>query len=190
MASMMILGSVPLYNIMAVIVLTLFSGDGKKLDGRTLRSALVKIVTNPIIIGIVAGMVWSLLRFPMGTILSKTFTNVSNLASPLGLISMGASINFHKIKGRLLPAIAASGIKLFGLCAIFLPIAIHLGFRTEKLTAILVMLGSATTVTSFVMARNMGHEGVLTSNTVLITTLGSSFSLTFWIFLLRSRGLV
>ena len=31
-------------------------------------------------------------------------------------------------------------------CAIFLPIAVKLGFRTDKLVAILIMLGSATTV--------------------------------------------
>ena len=58
------------------------------------------------------------------------------------------------------------------------------------MVAILVMLGSATTVSCFVMARNMGHEGVLTSSVVAITTFGSAFTLTFWLYLLRSLGLV
>jgi hypothetical protein len=65
-----------------------------------------------------------------------------------------------------------------------------MGFRNEELVAILVMLGSATTVSSYVMARNMGHEGVLSSTTVMLTTLLSAFTLTFWLWLLRSLGYV
>jgi predicted permease len=126
----------------------------------------------------------------MPTNLNKTLTNIGNLASPLGLMAMGASIDFKKVGGELRPDIIASFMKLVGLCAIFLPIAVALGFRNEKLVAILIMLGSATTVSSFVMARNMGHEGTLTSNTVVITTICSAFTVTFWIYLLRSLGLI
>lgn len=77
-----------------------------------------------------------------------------------------------------------------GLAALFLPIAVSMGFTQEKLVAILVMLGSATTVSCFVMAKNMGHEGTLTSSAVMLTTLGSAFTLTGWLFLLRSMGLI
>ena len=76
------------------------------------------------------------------------------------------------------------------LAGVFLPIAVALGFRTEKLIAILVMLGSATTVSSYVMARNMGHKGVLTSSVVMLTTLLSAFTLTGWLYLLKVQGLV
>lgn len=63
-------------------------------------------------------------------------------------------------------------------------------FRNEELIAILVMLGSATTVSSFVMARNMGHEGTLSSGVIMMTTLLSAFTLTMWLDVLRSFGLV
>ena len=65
-----------------------------------------------------------------------------------------------------------------------------MGFRKEELVAILVMLGSATTVSSFVMAKNMGHEGTLTSSTVMLTTLFSAFTLTGWLYILRSFALI
>ena len=73
---------------------------------------------------------------------------------------------------------------------IFLPIAVMLGFRNQELVAVLVMLGSATTVTCYVMARNMGHEGVLSSSIVMITTFCSAFTLTGWLWLMRSMGLI
>ena len=56
--------------------------------------------------------------------------------------------------------------------------------------AILVMLGSATTVSCYVMAKNMGHEGVLSSSVVMLTTLLSAFTLTGWLYVLRSSGLI
>ena len=186
MAPLMIVGAVPLYNIMAVVVLELTNPEHKGIDKQVLKKTLIGVITNPILIGIIVGMVWSLLRIPLPNILDKTLTPVGNLATPLGLMAMGAAFDFKKAAGEIKPAVFASFMKLFGFVIIFIPAAVALGFRTEKLVAILVMLGSATTVSSYVMARNMNHEGVLTSSTVMLTTLFSSFSLTLWLFLLKS----
>ncbi|MCI6637127.1 MAG: hypothetical protein MSH32_02335, partial [Lachnospiraceae bacterium] len=93
-------------------------------------------------------------------------------------------------RGKLAPILVGSFLKLVGYTAIFIPIAIWLGFRQEKQIAALIMLGSASTVAGYVMARNMNHDGVVSSGIVVITTLGSVFTLTFWIWLLRSLGMV
>lgn len=190
MAPLMIIGSVPLYNIMAVVVLAFFQPERKRLDAALLRKTLKGIVTNPIIIGIAAGLLWSALRIPMPSILQKTVSSLGSVASPMGLMAMGATFDFRKTFRKPAPAITAAVIKLVGFCAVFLPIAAALGFRDEKLVAILVMLGSATTVSSYVMARSMGHDGALSSGVVMLTTLFSAFTLTFWLWLLRSLGLV
>ena len=58
MAPLMIIGSVPLYNVMAVITLSLFAPGGGKLDTAKLIRTLKGIATNPIILGILTGMVW------------------------------------------------------------------------------------------------------------------------------------
>lgn len=190
MAPLMIIGSVPLYNIMAVVVLSFFQPERKPLDAALLKKTLKGIVTNPIILGIAAGLLWSALRLPMPAILNKTVTSLGGVASPMGLMAMGATFDFKKAFGKLAPSVTTAVIKLVGFCAVFLPLAVALGFREEKLVAILVMLGSATTVSSYVMARSMGHEGTLSSSTVMLTTLFSAFTLTFWLWLLRSQGLI
>ena len=189
-APLMIIGSVPLYNIMAVAVLSFFSPERKKLDGGTVKKTLKGIVTNPIIIGILIGMIWSLLRLPLPEIAAKTVSSIGATATPLGLMAMGASFDFRKALGQKGPALAASFLKLIGFCAVFLPIAAAMGFRQEKLVAILIMLGSATTVSCYVMAKNMGHEGTLTSSAVMLTTLGSAFTVTAWLYILKSLGLI
>ena len=59
MAPLMIIGSVPLYNIMAVVVLSVFKPGNNSFDKALVKKTLKGIATNPIIIGIVAGFVWS-----------------------------------------------------------------------------------------------------------------------------------
>ena len=190
MAPLMIIGSVPLYNIMAVVVLSFFSPERKGLSKEVWLKTIKGILTNPILIGIVVGILWSLLHLPMPTMLDKTVTSIGNVATPLGLMAMGATFNYKEALGDLKPALCASFIKLFGFCAMFLPLAIYLGFQGEKLIAILVMLGSATTVSCFVMAKNMGHTGTLTSTVVMLTTIFSGFSITMWLYILKTLQLL
>lgn len=190
MGPLMMLGCVPLYNVMAVLVLSLMGGSPKGLDRKQLRHALKGIVTNPIIWGIVLGFAWALTGLKMPVMFQTTIEYIGRLASPMGLLAMGASLNFGSIRGRLAPILTGSLLKLIGFAALFLPVAIWLGFRTEKLIAALIMLGSASTVAGYVMAKNMGHDGVVSSGIVMITTLCSVFTLTFWIWLLRSMGFV
>lgn len=190
MAPLMIIGSVPLYNIMAVVVLSLFKPGNNSFDKALVKKTLKGIATNPIIIGIVAGFVWSALKLPMPSILHKTVSSIGATATPMGLMSMGATFEMKKATSKIKPTLVAVFMKLIGFCAIFLPVAAMLGFRNEQLIAILVMLGSATTVSCFVMARNMGHEGTLSSGVIMLTTLLSAFTLTMWLDVLRSFGLV
>ena len=190
MAPVMIIGSVPLYNIMAVVVLSFFKPGQSKIDKEVLKKTLKGIITNPIIIGIVVGLLWSACRLPFSGIPAKTVTSIGNMATPMGLMAMGATFDIHKASAKAKPSIVAAVMKLVGFAAVFLPIAVGLGFKNEEIVAILVMLGSATTVSSYVMAKNMGHEGVLTASTVMLTTMFSAFTLTGWLYILKTLGIV
>ena len=71
-----------------------------------------------------------------------------------------------------------------------MPIAIWLGFRDAALTSLLLMTSTATAPASYIMARNMGCDGPLASNIVLLSTMFFSFTLAAWLFALRSFGLI
>lgn len=190
MAPLMIIGSVPLYNVMAVVILSFTNPEGAVLDRRMLGKTAAGILKNPIILGILTGMAWSLLGLKQPQIMEKTVSSLAGVATPLGLMAMGASFDLRQASQGVRAALGASAIKLVLLSASFLPAAVYMGFRQQQLVAILVMLGSATTVSCFVMARNMGHEGVLSSSAVAITTCGSAFTLTLWLDLIRTLGLI
>lgn len=192
MAALMIVGTVPLYNVVAVTALAVTSPDKDRSGGRKglLLSTVRSIATNPIILGIIVGISWSLLKIPQPVILSKSVTYLGNMATPLSLIALGASFKIGEAKGKLPVTVGIAFIKLLLFCGIFLPIAVKFGFRGEKLIAILVMLGSATTGSCFVMAKNLGHKGVITAFAVMLTTLLSAFTLTGWLFLLKTLGYI
>ena len=118
-APLMIIGSVPLYNIMAVVVLSFFKPGQKGMDKALIKKTLIGIITNPIIIGIVAGLLWSALKLPMPVILEKTVKNVAVLATPLGLMAMGASIEFKGAFENMRPVILAVLLKLVILAGVF-----------------------------------------------------------------------
>lgn len=190
MSPLMIAATVPLYNVMAVVLLSFFKPGGGSIDRKLIIKTLKGIVTNPIIIGIAVGILWSVLSLPKPQMIMKTVKYLTNVSTPMGLMAVGASFDIKKAFGKLKPAVTAAVLKLIVWCVIFLPLAIKLGFANDKLISILVMLGSPTTVSCFIMAKNMGHEGTLTSSTVMLTTMLSAFTLTGWLYILKVLGLV
>ena len=182
---LMILGTVPLYNIMSVLILSLTASRCSKPDKKLLQKSVMEIFTNPIIISIVLGLVLSLLRVQYPPILEKPLQMIANIASPLALIGLGGGFEGRKAIAKIKPTLVATFTKLFLWPAIFLPLAAYLGFRGEYIVALIIMLGSPTTASCYIMARNMKHEGTLTSSIVVCTTFLSSVSLTLWLFLLR-----
>lgn len=192
MSGLMILGSVPLYNIFAVIVLTLESPslDAKAGMGEKMKKSLKGIITNPILLGIAAGFVWSLLRLPMPTLANKTLTSIASLTSPLALLAIGAGFKGVEALAKLKPTAVATVVKLVVLPALFLPLAVRCGFTDQKLVALMIMLGSVTTPASYVMARQMGHEGSLTGSVCVTTTFFSALTLTFWVTWAHSLGYI
>ena len=66
MAPLMIIGAVPFYNVASVVVLTFRGKDQANVRGsKGIKKALINIITNPIIIGIVLGCVASLIHLKL-----------------------------------------------------------------------------------------------------------------------------
>ncbi|MGN0686074.1 AEC family transporter [Subdoligranulum variabile] len=187
MAPLMILGSVPLFNIFAVLILMIESPQEQHEAPRPAQ-LLYGVITNPILLGIIAGTIFSLLPVELPVIAEKTLDSLASLTTPLALLSIGASFEGPKALKKAGPTLVAALIKTVGLSAIFIPCALALGFREKELIALLIMLGSPTTPSSYVMAKNMGHEGVLTASAIAATTLLSALTLTGWIFILHGGG--
>ena len=189
MAPLMIVSAVPLYNILSVIILT-FSSSAKDSKNSNIKKACINVVKNPIIIGIFLGLPFSIFGINIPAIPLKAVTSIAQTATPIALLVVGAGFEGAKAIKKIKLTSIATFIKLVLLPLIFFPFAIAFGFRSSELVAILVMLGSPTTVTCYIMAKNMGNDEVLSSSIVVMATLLSSVTLTGWIFVLKVRGMI
>ena len=202
MAPLMIVSAVPLYNILSVIILTFSADMGKEAQknkltdnvsnskGSNIKKACINVVKNPIIIGIFLGLPFSIFGISTPPIPLKAVTSIAQTATPIALLVVGAGFEGAKAIKKIKLTAVATFIKLVLLPLIFFPFAIAFGFRGSELVAILVMLGSPTTVTCYIMAKNMGNDEVLSSSIVVMATLLSSVTLTGWIFVLKVMGLI
>lgn len=191
MGPLMIVSAVPLYNIFSVIVLTFEGARSGEVDPKQkIKAACINIAKNPIILGILTGLIVGLLGIDFPVIVDKTVNSVAQMATPLALITIGAGFEGRKALAKIRPTIAASMIKLVIQPLIFLPVAAWMGFRGEQMIAILIMLASPTTPSCYIMAKNMDNDGVLTASVIVMTTLLAAFTLTGWIFILKTVGLI
>ena len=191
MAPLMIVSAVPLYNILSVIILTFSADMGKGVNkGENIKKACLNVIKNPIIIGIFLGLPFSIFGISIPQIPLKAVTSIAQTATPIALLVVGAGFEGAKAIKKIKLTAIATFIKLVLLPLIFFPFAIAFGFRGSELVAILIMLGSPTTVTCYIMAKNMGNDEVLSSSIVVMATLLSSVTLTGWIFVLKVMGLI
>lgn len=197
MVPMMIMSAVPFFNVYSVLILGFspqVNAQGvllpAKREADAVKKACLNILKNPMILGIAAGLPFSLMGIRLPTALNSAVNSIGATASPIALLVVGASFSGSEAVKRWKGAVGASFIKLFLLPAVFLPVAVMLNFRQSELVAILIMLGSPTTVTSYVMAKSMHGDTVLSSNAVLLSTLLGAVSITFWLYLLRSFSLI
>ncbi|MCM1497733.1 MAG: AEC family transporter [Clostridium sp.] len=187
---MMIVASIPLFNIFSVIVLIRSANAGETDKAAVVKKTLKGIVTNPIIIGIFAGIPFALLKVNFPVILEKSIQSVASLSTPLALIAIGAGFVADSAVDKWKPVFVASMIKLVIIPGIFLPVAAWMGFRNEEMVALLILTGAPTTVSSYIMAKNMGNDSALASGIVVVTTLLSSVTLTVIIFILKSLAYI
>lgn len=212
MAPLMILAAVPLFNIFSVVILTFkaheevfnhsidnasyinknsTNADKANINNKkAILQSCMNIVRNPIIIGIFIGFIASLAHIKLPVVFDKAVESIAQTATPMALICIGAGFEGRKAIKKIRPTLIAAFIKIIGLAVLFLPVAVWMGFRNQELVAILIMLASPTTVTAYIMAKNMYNDEVLTSSVVVVTTFLSSITLTGWIYILRTFNLI
>ncbi|MCR1898553.1 AEC family transporter [Irregularibacter muris] len=179
---------IPLYNILVIIILTLRSEEGGSIG---MKTTLMNIIKNPLIIGIACAIPFSLFNIQLPTVLAKSVDYMAVMATPLAMISIGGTIDLQQIKNQKIKlALVASTIKLIILPMIFIPIALLMGIVGNDLLVLFVMYGSPTAVSSYVMAINMKADAELASDIFIITTLFSIFTFTIGIYIFKVLGFI
>jgi malonate transporter and related proteins len=176
----------PLYNVLAVIVLTVPMHEGKV----NIKKALLDILLNPLILAVIIALPFSYFTINLPEMFVTTGMFVSDLALPLALIGIGGSLNIEELKRASNLAFTSSIIKIVA-TPIFLTIgAYFLGYTKDDLGIMFIIFACPTAIASFVLADAMGANSRLAGNIIMLTTLGSVFTIAIGILLLKSIGLI
>lgn len=176
---------IPIYNVMAVVALEIF---GKK--GMSIKGTLKKIVTNPLIIASVLGIIFSGFHITIPNIISKPIFDLASTATPLAFVFLGASFVFGEVKSHLKELIETVAARLIIFPLIVVSIAILLGFRDVWLVVILTVFASPTAVSSFSLAQTLGGDDKLAGDIVVFTSICSILTMFVWIFVLKSLAFI
>ncbi len=195
--------SIPVFNILAIIALTLFvKEDGKKIS---LASVLKKIVTNPLILGVFAGFVCLSIRYLIPSaadgnkyftirqnlpFVYKTISMLSGSASTVALLALGGNFTFSAVSRLKYKIIAGVLVRTILCPLVCLSAAYALGFRSLEFPALIALYGTPLAVSTVPMSSEMGSDGELAGQLVVWTTLVSAFTLFAIIFICAQLGIL
>ena len=191
---------VPAFNMLAVIGLSIFNNDGEKPN---LKKVLIGIAKNPLILSIAAGLVSLGVRavfvkagieFRISNIpaIHSTLKYLSNIATPLALLVLGAQFEFSAIPelkreisfGVILRSIIVPAL---GIGVAYL--AFGRIFSGAQFAALVAVFCTPVAVSSVPMAQEMGADAELAGQLVVFTTITSAFTVFITSFLLKSAGI-
>lgn len=181
--SILIAVVVPLFNMLAVVVLEVFRGQKPKP-----LHILGQIAKNPLVIGSVLGILTLAAGIRLPHILEQTIQNISAIASPLQLFLLGAFFQFSGLKTYRRELVTVSAAKLIVAPGLFLGLGALLGFRGVAFVSLIGVFASPTAVNSFTMAQQMGGDAELAGDIVVTTSAVSILTMFLWIFLFKSLG--
>lgn len=179
---------VPLYNILAVLVLTLNNGARKARNN--ISNSLTSMLKNPFIISIFLGIIGSLIGLKMPNIINNTVQYFSMLVTPLALITIGATFSLEQIFENILPSLLASGVKLVLLPLVMVFMAAIFGFSNYELFLVYILFGVPSATVSYIMTATMNGDQELAASIVMMTTLLSVLSMTVFIFIFKSLAII
>ena len=185
-AAMLITIVTTIYNTTSVVILEMFNTKGKT----SAKDILLNVAKNPLLQGAVVGLVFFFCGIKLPNCLIKPISEFSNMTSPLALFVLGGTMQFSAISGNLKYLVPTLGFKLVALPAIILSISYAIGLRGVELFLMLALYGTPVAAASYPMAQNMGGDGELAGEFVVISTVVSTATLFCWIFFMKSVGLI
>ncbi len=176
---------IPLFNVLAVISLKKF--EGCKTDW---KQTLKSILTNPLILGIAAGLLCNISGISLPAAVQKAVWALSDCATPVSFFLLGASFTLASAAKNRHALTAATLSRLLLVPFIWLTVGVLLGFRGQPLFALMMLFTPPTAVSSYPMACAMKGDRQLASEIVVFTSAFSVASIFLWIFLFRALGLI
>ena len=177
-----------LYNILAIFILTYY---GENPDAKVHPSAIaMKVLKNPMILGILAGILFNFLHIPVYGGLADGMNLLARLSTPLSLILIGASLDFTSLKDDLPLILSAACVKNIVTPLLLVPLGMVMGMGKVELGIAYVFWATPCAVNCFIFTREMGSDYQLASKIITASFLLAMITYPVGIGWMKAAGLL
>ena len=171
-------------NLFAVLVLTLPQEGHSVRDPRLWGRTAVRIALNPLILACAAGVLYSTLGAPLPVALDRSLAFMGAPAAPLGLLCVGAGLEFRRLRNEVRGVAVVSLVRLIVHPALIYLALRRLGVEGIALGAPVLIMACPTAVVSYIMAREMEGDAPFAAALIIGTTTVSIVTLLAWLVVL------
>ena len=165
-------GKVPLLNRLCTLIFSVGGGRGGGQGAGKLKPVFKAVVSNRLIIGSVVGMFWSYFQIGFHPLVAGILEPLSDLALPLGLMTVGAGLQLKALRGASMPFLVSSMAKLVGFPLLTAGLALLLGLEGMMVQVAILLAALPTATSSYILARQLGGDaplmaGIISGQTLL-----------------------
>ena len=167
---------------------TLFAIHDPKARKKGVLGIVMAIAKNPVVIGVVIGLIFNVLGWTLPTFAQNTVGALAGLVMPLAMICVGGNLSFHGFDVKFKYVLISVVVKLFIMPVTAVIVAYLFGFRGSDLTIIMILNALPMAVGAYVMQAELGGNTYIGASVLMLTMTLSAFTLTLFIFLFRVMG--
>lgn len=139
------------------------------------------MVSNPLIVGIAAGLAWRFGGLDMPPLMARLVDALANVAGPVALFAIGLELRRYGITGDVRPAVVLAALKLFMMPALALAAAILTGLPPASAKVVVAAASLPSGVNPYLIATRFGTGQRLASNAMTIGTGCAVVTTAFWL---------
>ncbi len=172
-------------NLLAVLVLTLPHRKQVGSGSAPWLHTLVRVLTNPLTLSCVGGILYSTLGVPLPISLDRGLEMIGSTAAPLGLLCVGAGLDYGSLRREIPTTALVAGVRLIVHPALIYGALRLAGLSGTAVSVPVLIMACPTAVVSYIMAREMEGDAELAAAIIIGTTVLSLATLVGWLGLLR-----
>ncbi len=159
---------------------------------RTLRQTVRNTLIHPVVLPVLAGLVWHTTGWPLPGALDETLQLLGTAVAPLCLVLIGITLAYtagKTVAGAVRAALGLALLKLLGLPALVLTVA-HWGFGLSglPLQVVVVMAALPSGSNALIFAQRYRSQEAETTTAIVLSTLGFALTAPLWLALLAWLG--
>lgn len=172
--------AIPLSTALTVTIMNHYAAQARL----SIKRQIYAIVKNPLIIGSLAGVIVNITQTPLFYL--GTMIGLFAAAAPaLGLLTVGAAIDFRKLRGQIDNITATVAMRILVSPAYMFLFCLWLGVEGKMRDVALVYAALPIAITTYILSKEHGADGELMAGATILSTILSMFTLKLLLFTLN-----